>query len=52
MKKIKEFEKTFDKLNKDNKDKVVNLIKKLKKEQKVLEMKIINENDATKNNLN
>jgi len=31
MKKIKEFEKTFDKLNKDNKDKVVNLINELKK---------------------
>ena len=31
MKKIMEFEKTFDKLNKDNKDKVVNLINELKK---------------------
>lgn len=31
MKKKKEFEKTFDKLNKDNKDKVVNLINELKK---------------------
>lgn len=31
MKKIKEFEKTFDKLDKDNKDKVVNLINELKK---------------------
>ena len=31
MKKIKEFEKSFHKLNKDNKDKVVNLINELKK---------------------
>ena len=34
--KIKEFEKIFDELDKDNKEKVITLIEKLKKEQKIL----------------
>ena len=33
--KIKEFEKIFDELDKDNKEKVITLIEKLKKEQKI-----------------